>query len=435
VPIVSSGLEHRGGIWLSWNGADCAPPRRVQGLPFDILTIGLGRRDAAGFHAGFANRTLWPLFHDQVIPSTFGDGWWHAYRNANEVFARAAQLAAARLVHEPLIWVHDYHLLLVPERLRRLGARQPIGFFLHTPFPPPELFARLPQRVELLAGLGGSDVVGFHTDADRRRFRAAWSQFADGSPPSTLVAPASIDVAAGRAAATDSTVAARTRHLRARLGDRVILLGVERLDYTKGIPERLRALVVLLERRRDLRRRIVYVQIAQPSRERLPEYRSLRDNVEREIGRLNGRFTEGDSAVPFRYLARTVRDRELAAYYLAADVALVTPLRDGMNLVAKEFVVAQHAAGGHGALVLSEFAGAAAELGDAYVCNPYDPDAVADMLEEVIEVDHDERRVRLARMAEQIAAFDVADWAERQLGETERRHAVRSPLGPMRRAG
>jgi trehalose-6-phosphate synthase len=327
-----------------------------------------------------------------------------------------------------VIGVHDYHLLLVPGRLRELGVDNPVAFFLHTPFPSPPVFARLPQRAEVLEGMGGADVLAFQTETHRRQFHEAWSSFGSGTPPPTIALPASVDVAAFRAAAADTRVRAAATRLRRRFRDRVLLLGVERLDYTKGILERLSALERLLERRPDLRTRLAYVQLATPSRETLPEYRRLRARVEREFGRLNGRFTRSGHDVPFRYLHRQVSHRQLLAYYLAADVALVTPLCDGMNLVAKEFVVVQAAADGAGALVLSEFAGAADELGDAWVCNPFDAEGTADVVEQVLEVDEDERRKRLAAMADVVAAHDVEQWATVQLARAEEARGSRSAV-------
>lgn len=418
-PIVRATLDRRGGAWVSWNSNNVAPSRTVDGLGFQVFTFTLGRKTGEAFHGGYANRTLWPLFHDLVAQPVFDPSWWSSYRDANSAYARAAHLAAGRADGEALFWVHDYHLMLVPARLRELGATNPIAFFLHTPFPSPSVFARLPERTELLEGLAGADAVSFHTEADRQRFEETWSSMGRGPSPHTATVPASIDVEAFRAGAGAARTVAAAKALRRRLGHRILLLGVERLDYTKGIPERLQAIETLLLRRRDLRRRVAYVQLATPSREHLPEYRKLRTRVEREIGRLNGRFTAPGYDVPFRYLHRSVTHQQLLAYYLAADVALVTPLRDGMNLVAKEFVVVQAAGGGRGTLVLSEFAGAATELTDAFICNPYDTEKLADAIEDAIDLDDESRRKRLDAMAEAVASHDAHRWADRQLTRVE----------------
>jgi trehalose 6-phosphate synthase len=413
-PIVRRVLERRSGAWVSWNGASTAPPRDPLGPDFEVLTFTLGRVDGENFYGGFANRTLWPLLHDAVAQSAFDAAWWPAYRRANDAFARAARVAARRQ-GDVRYWVHDYQLLLVPERLREHGESAPISFFLHTPFPSPAVFARLPQRAELIHGMSGADIVGFHTEGDRQRFLASFGEWGSAPAPATIVAPATIDVPAFQAAARNPETLRHAAALRRRLGNRIVLLSVERLDYTKGVLERLRALELLLERRRDLRRRLVHVQIAQPSRGNLPEYRRLRAKVEREIGRINGRFTVPGHDVPLRYLRRAVRDYRLVAYYLTADLALVTPLRDGMNLVAKEFVCAQAAAGRDGMLVLSEFAGAASELRDAMLCNPFDASALADVIEATLELDADERRSRMSAMARTVEAGDVDEWASLQL--------------------
>jgi trehalose 6-phosphate synthase len=420
-PIVSRALGQRGGAWLSWNGAAGTeqPPQDLPGLDYRVFTFTLGRADAEGFYGGYSNRTLWPLFHDMVVPPVFRDSWWPGYVSANQSFAVAAQIASERVGDRPTIWVHDYHLMLVPEKLRALGVTNPVSFFLHTPFPSPAIFGRLPRRDEILAGLGGADLIGFQTEADRHRFASAWSRGGMGRCPATIAVPASIDAEVFRHAATDPANTRRASTLRKRLGDRVLLFGVERLDYTKGIPEKLRALEVLFERRNDLRRRVVYVQVAHPSRERVPEYQKLRAKVERQFGRLNGRFTDPGHDVPFRYLHRSVSAEQLMAYYLAADVALVTPLRDGMNLVAKEYVTVQAAAKGNGALVLSEFAGAAVELSDALHCNPYDPVGTADAIERAIEMSDEERRKRLSIMAVQVENNDITHWADQLLRTAE----------------
>ncbi len=423
-PIVRGALDKRGGAWVSWNSNDTAPPRRVGGMDFEILTFTLGHSDGDRFYSGYSNRTLWPLLHDMAAQPVFEPKWWPAYRHANAAFARAAVLSEPRAGRDALFWIHDYHLMLVPSELRGLGVTGPIAFYLHTPFPSPAIFARLPERSAVLDGLAGANVIGFHTDADRDRFVDTWRVFNGAEPPTAITVPASIDVGAFRSRASDEKTVASALQLRKRLGERIILLGVERLDYTKGILERLRALEILLTRRRDLRRRVAYIQIATPSREKLPEYRRLRSRVEREIGRLNGRFTAPGHDVPFRYLSRPVSDTQLSAYYSAADVALVTPLRDGMNLVAKEYVTTQAAVNGRGALVLSEFAGAAVELTEAHQCNPFDVDGMADAMEAAVELDDECRRHRIQTMAAKIAARDIDAWADTQLRAAEQAWAA-----------
>ncbi|HVV38210.1 MAG TPA: trehalose-6-phosphate synthase [Acidimicrobiales bacterium] len=421
-PIVSKALDARGGAWVSWDGGGRgnAPPRRIDGLNFDIYTFSMSRPQADAFYAGYSNRTLWPLFHDGVVPPVFNREWWKPYQDAAKAFTLAATIAGKRLPGRPTYWIQDYHLLLTPRLMREAGVDNPISFFLHTPFPAPSIYRRLPQREEILLGLGGADLVGFHTRGDAERFGGAWAEFGFGAAPRTVVVPASIDFDAFSAQAANPHTRRMAEILRGRLGNRILLFGVERLDYTKGIPERLAALEYLLDRRPDLRRRIVYVQVAPPSRERVPEYQQLRADVERAVGRLNGRFTSPGHDVPFRYIHRAVSQSQLMAYYVAADVALVTPLRDGMNLVAKEYVVSQAAVKGAGALVLSEFAGAADELTDAFLCNPYDVPAAATAIETAIESAEEDRRKRLSVMAVQIQNNDILQWSDQLLRTAER---------------
>lgn len=414
--IVKTALDDRGGAWVSWNGrASESPPQKIPGASFDTYTFNLSRADGDGFYAGYANRTLWPILHDGIVPAVLKSEWWESYVEAANAFTLATSVAVDKAGKHSTLWIHDYHLFLVPDRLRAGGLTNPIAFFLHTPFPSPTVFGRLPQRAELLRGLSGANVVGFQTEPDRKRFVETWSRYGVGDPPATIAAPASIDTAAYKDMVESPAVERRVERLRKRFENKTLLFGIERLDYTKGIPERLRGLERLLERRADLRKRVVYVQIASPSRERLPEYRRIRAEVEREIGRLNGRFTAPGGEIPFRYLHRSISQEQLMAYFVAADAALVTPLQDGMNLVAKEYVVSQVFAKRAGSLVLSEFAGAASELSEATQCNPYDVDGMADAIEAAIEMNEDERRKRLAVMAVQIENNDVHHWADQQL--------------------
>nr|MBA2626765.1 trehalose-6-phosphate synthase [Gemmatimonadales bacterium] len=377
VSALRPALESRGGAWVGWDGGAGDVPRRVEGFDVELVPVALSRREVEDYYHGFANRTLWPLLHGLIEQPVFERRWWTAYRDVNERFA------AVEVGSDGLRWVHDYHLMLVPSLLRRAGAG-PIGFFLHVPFPPPEVYARLPWREQVLDGLLGADTVSFHTETYRDNFVRTCARLRDDVRIEgrtialahrrvlTAAHPISIDARTlaedARSAATERSL----RGLRAQFGGRRILLGVDRLDYTKGIIERLRAIELLLEGRPELRGRIAFVQIAVPSRGEIREYREVRRNVEELVGRINGRFTDPGGDVPVHYLYRGIPPERLLAYYRLADVCLVTPLADGMNLVAKEFVTAQAACGGSGALVLSEFTGAAVELGDALPCNPFD---------------------------------------------------------------
>jgi trehalose-6-phosphate synthase len=324
--------------------------------------------------------------------------------------------------------------MLVPQLIRARRPGQPLGFFLHVPWPSPDIFARLPWRREILLGLLGADVVSFHTDGYRRNFlRACARLLADsriqvhgsavtlpgGRVVRTTTAPISIDAAEFSRVATDPATGQDVAALTQQFAGRTLLLGVDRLDYTKGITERLLAVEMLLERRGDLRSRLVFLQIAVPSRDDVPEYRNLRAAVERHIGRINGQFTEPGCDVPVHYLYRGLPQQQLAAYYAVAASLLVTPLIDGMNLVAKEYVTVQHARRGSGSLVLSEFTGAAAELREAVPCNPFDVEGLSHRIEHALALPDRTRRAALATMARRVHSRDVHRWVTQQLTDIE----------------
>jgi alpha,alpha-trehalose-phosphate synthase [UDP-forming] len=426
VAALQPALDGRG-AWVGWDGGSADVPRRIDGIDIDLCPVPLARREVDDYYHGFANRTLWPLLHGAIEEPVYDGTWWRSYKEVNERFAEAV---VPNVDERAFRWVHDYQLMLVPWLLRsRQDNGGPIGFFLHVPFPPPEVFARLPWRQQVLHGLLGADTVSFHTDSYRENFVRSCLLLrddltADGTTLKlgkrtirTAAHPISIDTGDIARRATRDTTTRFLHALQEQFAGRRVLLGVDRLDYSKGIIERLRAIEMLLDRRPDLRRQLAFIQIAVPSRGEIREYRDLRRNVEEMVGRINGRFTDPGHDVPIHYLHRGVNRERLLAYYLLADVCLVTPLADGMNLVAKEFVVAQHAAGGSGALVLSEFAGAAAELPEALPCNPFDIAGLTGMIEVALELDEDNRRDRLERMAATIEHDDVHTWLERELGE------------------
>ena len=416
-------LESRGGTWVGWDGGAEDMPPRVPGLDVDLHPVRLSRRDVDGYYHGFANRTLWPLLHGLVEQPVYERSWWRAYRAVNERFAEGDEPHKTQFR-----WVHDYHLMLLPQLLRDGGARGPIAFFLHIPFPAPEIFARLPWRAQILDGLLGADVVSFHTREYRDNFTRTCARLrpdlevsstaircGDGRMIRPVAHPISIDARDFAARAVAPGVDRCLEGLRQQFRGRRVVLGVDRLDYTKGIIERLRAVELLLEQRPELRRELAFVQVAVPSRGEVREYRELRASVEELVGRINGRFTEPGMDVPVHYLYRGVTPDRLLAYYRLADVCLVTPLQDGMNLVAKEFVTVQAAAGCDGVLVLSEFTGAAVELSGALLCNPYDTEGLVGTICLALELERDDRRGRLERMARQVVRHDVYWWVEQEL--------------------
>ena len=426
VTALRPALEQRRGAWVGWDGGIASLPRRVEGLDVDLLPVPLSRSEVADYYHGFSNRTLWPLLHGWVEPPAFDRSWWRAYSEVNERFASVETPRGA--IH----WVHDYHLMLLPGLLRARHRDAPIGFFLHTPFASSELWRRLPWRAQLIEGLLGADVVSFHTTEYRDHFlRSCWRSrddvvvegttvtAPDGRRVRAEVHPISIDARDYAARTSHDDVERCLRPLRDQFAGRRLLLGVDRLDYTKGILERLLAVELLLEQRKDLRRTLTLVQIAVPSRGEVREYASLRRHVEEAVGRINGRFSEPGHDVPVHYLYRGVTPERLLAYYRAADVCLVTPLQDGMNLVAKEYVTVQGAAEGAGALVLSEFTGAAEELGEAITCNPWDVDGLATAIAHALDLQEDDRRTRIADMASSVREHDVFWWVSQELGALE----------------
>ncbi|NLV79329.1 MAG: trehalose-6-phosphate synthase [Rhodococcus sp.] len=422
-------LRSSGGAWVGWPGS-----AGVELEPFveDCLTlhpVRLDEDDVAEYYEGFSNDTLWPLYHDALVTPTFDRAWWRTYRRINERFAHAAARAAA---NGATVWVHDYQLQLVPRLLRELRPDLTIGFFLHIPFPPSELFLQLPWRRSIVEGLLGADLVGFHLPDGAKNFRQLARVLLDlpttgdgrrGSGRIDLgdrsvrvgAYPISIDSAQLRDRSRHDDTLRRAARIRAELGDpETILLGVDRLDYTKGINLRIEALRELFADGRLDPEKVVMVQLATPSRERLEAYAELRNDVEREIGRINGEFGELGRPV-VHYLHRPVDRDELVAMYTGADVMLVTPLRDGMNLVAKEYVACH--GDGSGALVLSEFAGAAAELRRALLVNPHDLEDVERAIVEAVRRDDPSLTRRMRSMHTQVMTHDVERWARSFLAD------------------
>ncbi|AZA08493.1 alpha,alpha-trehalose-phosphate synthase (UDP-forming) [Corynebacterium pseudopelargi] len=396
-------LEQRQGGWVGWPGTvgETPAPMSTEG-GIQLHPVELSQADFEEFYEGFSNATLWPLYHDVIMRPRYHRPWWQAYERVNARFAqRTAEVAAPNAV----VWVQDYQLQLVPGMLKAMRPDLKIGLFLHIPFPPPSLFLQLPWREQILEGMLGADVLGFQLPSCAKNFQALAPQAAD----RIHAFPISIDTAAFQ----QSTDIQRTR---ARFGNPdTLLLGVDRLDYTKGILQRLEAFEELLEQGLIDAERTVFVQVATPSRERLEHYRLTRSKVEEAVGRINGRFGSiGHSVV--RYHHQSLKRAELIELYQAADVMVVTPFKDGMNLVAKEYV-ASHS-DGRGALVLSEFAGAAQELRTSYLCNPHDIDSIkAQMLAAINDQGSAEAQQRMEAMYQQVMHCDVERWAKNFLEE------------------
>ena len=409
--------KHRS-TWLGWAGAaDTRPPPFEHDGVFN-RSLSLSAEEMDHYYEGFCNRTLWPLFHDGIRTPAFHRTWWRSYVEVNNRFAEAT---ASVVAEGGVVWIHDYHLMLVPQMLRDRRPDIRIGFFLHIPFPPPELFVQLPWRERLIEGVMGADVIGFQTDRGARNFRRLAKRFT-GAPGSgarlqfggrTVVArdfPISIDFARFEELAGSQRVRERAAQLRAKIGSRRrVILGVDRLDYTKGIDIRIKAFGELLRSGRVTAEDTLFVQVAVPSRERVEEYRTLRSSVENLVGSINGEFGEL-GRMPLQYMHRSLDISELVAFYRLADVMVVTPIRDGMNLVAKEYVACRTEE--TGALILSEFTGSANELTQALLVNPHDVDGLMRALESALHLSAAEQKRRIHAMRRQVKRHDVYRWAD-----------------------
>ena len=406
------------GAWVGWTGRTGPAPEPFEQDGIRQVPVPISRSQLRAFYDGFCNGTLWPLYHGAVREPEYHRRWWHPYVAVNKRFASTIAETAAPGAK---VWVQDYQLQLVPALLREQRPDLRIGFFLHIPFPPEELFGRLPWRRQILEGMLGADVIGFQTQEDARNFSRLARLYADarsegghlgirGHSMSVGAFPVSIDFERYERAAKDESIAARSESIKQRLGrGRRILLGVDRLDYTKGIDVRLRAYSELLSRNRQAIRERVLVQVAVPSRGRVGEYRDLRSRVEGLVGQINGEFGEVGLA-PVHYLHRELPFEELIALYRSADVMLVTPLADGMNLVAKEYVATRY--DDTGVMVLSEFAGAANELRTAIHTNPHDVDGLAETMAMAVSLPGKEVARRMRRMREVVRHHTVYDWAD-----------------------
>lgn len=408
-------LRERGGLWFGWNGRVTAGGGETSITTagrVTFATFGMSAESHRRYYAGFANGVLWPLLHFRPGLVRFRRDDLEEYLGVNRRFAERLISLLRPADH---VWVHDYHLLPLGRELRRLGFRGPIGFFLHTPLPPLELLGMLPGQRELFEPLSSYDLVGVQTPADAEAARACLAQLADDGQPRTVVDtfPIGIDTSYIERLAAASDSLAPVRALRGSLGDRALVLGVDRLDYSKGQVERLRGYEKLLRAGPEWHGRVVLLQIAPPSRSDVPEYRRLRRELDRMAGHINGEFAD-PHWVPVRYVHKSYAHETLVGYYRSSRVGLVTPLRDGMNLVAKEYVASQDG-DDPGVLVLSRFAGAALELSGALQVNPNDADAIAEALQRALVMPVAERRARWRDDIATLRGADIDAWRERFL--------------------
>jgi trehalose 6-phosphate synthase len=415
-------LQRRGGLWFGWSGETISgpsgEPEVVQSGKITYATIDLDADDYQNFYIGFANGVLWPLFHYRVGLSDFRRSAYEGYQRVNRIFA---EKLAPLLQSEDVIWVHDYHFVPLAAELRRLGVANRIGFFLHIPFPAPELLVTLPVHRTLVADLCAYDLVGFQTQDDVRALERYIVEEAGGGVREGGVAglngrihiaafPIGIDTEGFAHTAEKAVHRPETARLVESLTGRDLLIGVDRLDYSKGLAQRLEAFGELLTRWPEHRSRVTFMQIAPVSRGEIAQYRALRREIERLAGGLNGKFSDLDWT-PVRYLNKSFPRNVLAGFYRVSRVAFVTPVRDGMNLVAKEYVAAQDPAD-PGVLVLSRFAGAAQELKDALIVNPHDVDETAAALHAALTMPREQRIERWRRMMDVLRHNTVGLWRE-----------------------
>jgi alpha,alpha-trehalose-phosphate synthase [UDP-forming] len=422
-------LRLTGGLWIGWTGSYDELPDTVEvgGAEDSPKRYGLGlvpltRREVEGYYLGHSNKSLWPLFHFFQEHCEFHRQHWETYRAVNRKFA---DVILREYREGDLIWIHDYHLLLVPSMIREALPDARIGFFLHIPFPPEEIFLIEPRARELIEGILGADLVGFHTGsyvrnfidavgaATTNRFRRSGRSILVGDRAVTVGSyPISIASETFEEMAKSEEAERRVKELREYYNAEIIALGVDRLDYTKGILERLQAIELMLENYPEHQGKFTFIQISAPSRTKVDAYQEMRERIEQMVGRINGRFG-GKGCIPIDYRYEGYSQEELVAHYRASDMALVTPLRDGMNLVAKEYVASRFDESG--VLLLSRFAGAFHELGDAVIVNPYDPQSMAEAIHRAIVMSPDEKRRRMRRLRDVVHRNEIYWWLERYL--------------------
>ena len=446
ITALGSVLKGKETVWIGWPGPGVqeeeSQPLLSEAFGGDcrLVPVFLTPEEQSGFYCGFSNAVVWPLFHDLQSRCNFNPEYWTAYRKVNAKFAHTI------IQHDSgaeCIWIHDYHLILTAQELRNKGVGTTLAYFHHIPFPSPDIFGKLPWRREMLEAMLSFDVLGFQTKSDLHNFVRCLRHYLVGkirvssagervlveARGARVVAgafPISIDFEEFSQEAASPQVNQMAESLRTNLQAKHCILGVDRLDYTKGIPERLRAFELLLKKSRELHRRVAFIQIVVPSREDIPKYQELKLEIEQLVTSINGRYTQ-PGWVPIQYIYRQLGRRELLAYYRAADIALVTPLKDGMNLVAKEFCAAQTS--NEGVLVLSEFAGAAAQLkSGALIVNPNDLEGIGDAIRRAFMLTQHERTYRMKTLRRFVARHDVHAWVQSFWKAIETQRDLASPL-------
>ncbi len=427
---LKEALKDQDAMWFGWSGGTNASESKLREVTttqvgrVTFATVDLTGHEFKGFYQGFSNAILWPLLHYRVGLMEYRRDELQTYLAANRMFA---EHLAPLLEPDDVVWVHDYHLFPLGEALRDLGIKNRIGFFLHIPFPPPALFAALPGGADLVHAMGAYDLIGVQTDQDRDQLNQALAS--ENVERRCETFPIGIDPAEFAGQARRAIGKAESKRMIESMGSRALILGVDRLDYSKGIPERILGFAKLLERFPAHRKHVTFLQIAPVSRGEVPEYRALRRTLDELAGRINGERAEFDW-IPLRYLTRSMARPTLAGFHRIARVGLVTPLRDGMNLVAKEYVAAQDESD-PGVLVLSRFAGSAATLPGALLVNPHDPDEIAEALDMALRLSLKDRQSRWRSMNEAVCRDTASAWAKSFLAALRDpgHHATASPAG------
>ncbi len=420
-------LRNRGGLWIGWPGTcervnlDKIMAIANKNTGHNLKPVSLTEQEINKYYFGFSNEIIWPLFHDLISRCNFDPTYWEVYQEVNQKFAR---VIARNTTADDYIWVHDYHLMLVAKELQNIGIKRKIGFFLHIPFPQLDIFVKLPWRFQILRGLLEFDLIGFQTTRDRRNFTQCLRTLirdvrVKGKGQVSLIQsgekeirvgnfPISIDFRDFMHNSETKEVADRAWYIHEYYPNQKIILGVDRLDYTKGITFRFQAFKRALIKYPELQNKITLVQIVVPSREDIPEYHSLKHEIDCLVGEINGQFTQS-GWVPIHYIFRSLEKPELLAYYRTAEVALITPLKDGMNLVAKEYCASKIEK--NGVLILSEFAGAANQCHkDALLVNPYDIEGVAETIYQAFTMDKKEQHSRMSRLRRSIGKYTIFWW-------------------------
>ncbi len=445
VTALAPVLRDRGGLWIGWPGTSRvgkirgAVDRASKEVGYSMIPVQLDEEEVRYYYEGFSNEVIWPLFHDLQSLCNFEPDYWDTYKAINKRFAN---VILRNTTSEDFIWVHDYHLMTVAEELRFLGIQSKIGFYLHIPFPPVDIFLKLPWRSQILRALLQYDLIGFQTLRDRRNFVQCVRTLIGGASVKgkgqvvTLETrnrgirignfPISIDYNEFFGAARSKEVADQAWYIHEHLPNLQIILGIDRLDYTKGIIHRIKAFRNALERYPELQRKVTLLQVVVPSRRNIPMYQDLKIEIDRLVSEVNGAFTTS-GWVPIHYIYRSLSKTELLAYYRTAEIALITPLKDGMNLVAKEYCASNIEE--NGVLILSEFAGAVAQLQKgAIIVNPYDIEEVAAAIYRAYYMDEKEKKTRMRKMRYQVRRQDIYWWVNSYLEAAIARKLDNFPL-------